>query len=104
MRACAASSIFAFLLAQAAIHRGVVSVFTELVSYAQSGNKLQRRKVNKTWSGKTFFDLFVHLKKERDAILVAVADAGGTMRVNPPDYAFRGDEEVVLIATGDVEI
>jgi len=92
----------AFLLAQSAITRGVMSVFSELLT-REHGNRFSRCSVTSAWKGKAFLDLLVHLKKEHNALLVGVAEEDRIV-VNPTEYVFRGDEDVVLIAAGDVRL
>jgi voltage-gated potassium channel len=93
----------AFLLAQAALNPGVMSVFTELLSY-NLGNRFHRCKVGAKWKGKRFFDLLVHLKEKHDAILIAVEKSGGKVLLNPKDYEFDGSEDLVMIASREVRI
>jgi voltage-gated potassium channel len=92
----------AFLLAQSAITRGVMSVFSELMTH-EHGNRFSRCPVTSKWKGKSFLDLLVHLKQDHDALLVAVQD-GGTTVVNPKDYVFKGSEDIVCIAGKDVKL
>ncbi|MBS2013155.1 MAG: ion transporter [Deltaproteobacteria bacterium] len=92
----------AFLLAQSAITRGVMSVFSELLT-REHGNRFSRCSVTKRWKGKSFVELLVHMKKEHNALLVGVAE-GEKILINPSDYAFKGDEDVVIIAAGDVHL
>lgn len=92
----------AFLLAQSAITRGVMSVFSELLT-REHGNRFARCSVTKTWKGKTFMDLLVYMKKDHNALLVGVAE-GEKIVINPSEYVFKGDEDVVLIAAGDVRL
>ncbi|MBX3189582.1 MAG: ion transporter [Labilithrix sp.] len=92
----------AFLLAQSAITRGVMSVFSSLLT-REHGNRFSRCSVTHKWKGKSFLDLMVHMKKEHNALLVGVAEEERIM-VNPTEYVFQGDEDVVLIAAGDVKL
>jgi voltage-gated potassium channel len=92
----------AFLLAQSAITRGVMSVFSELMTH-QHGNRFSRCSVSAKWKGKSFFDLLVHLKKEHDALLVAVQSGDKTV-VNPRDYVFLGGEDIVCIASTEISL
>ena len=92
----------AFLLAQSAITRGVMSVFSELMTH-EHGNRFSRCSVSAKWKGKTFFDLLVHLKKEHDALLVAVQSDGRTV-VNPSDFVFEGGEDIVCIASQEIRL
>jgi voltage-gated potassium channel len=92
----------AFLLAQSAITRGVMSVFSELMTH-QHGNRFSRCTVSNKWKGKTFFDMLVHLKKEHDALLVAVQSDDKTV-VNPRDFVFEGGEDIVCIASTEIKL
>jgi voltage-gated potassium channel len=87
----------AYLLAQAAITRGVMRVFTELLSY-QHDNKFRKCTVSAAWDGKTFEDLLIHLKKEHDALLIGVSDEHGGVRINPTGHALTKGEVLVVIA------
>jgi len=93
----------AFLLAQAALNRGLMVVFKELLTQ-EHGNQFYRLPVTEEWSGKTFIELFVHLKETKNAILVAVQDAEGQHYVNPQDYTFQAGDNLVVIARQNVEL
>jgi voltage-gated potassium channel len=90
----------AFLLAQSTITRGVMKVFSELLTH-QHGNRFSRCIVPEKWRGKTFLDLMTHIKETHDALLVAVTSGEQTI-VNPKDYVFAGGEDVVLISHSTV--
>jgi voltage-gated potassium channel len=92
----------AFLLAQAAINRGLMEVFTELLTY-ERGNQFYKLPLPRNWTGKTFLDLYVQLKQSKNAILVAVQD-DENYRVNPKSYTFHGGEDVVIIAREEIEL
>lgn len=92
----------AFLLAQSAITKGVMKVFSELLTH-EHGNRFSRCHVPKKWQGKSFVELMTHFKAHHDALLVAVQRGDDTV-VNPKDYVFRGGEDVVLIAAGEVRL
>lgn len=87
----------AYMLAQAAMNRGLMGVFSELLTY-QRGNEFYRSPVPSNWFGKSFNDLFAEVKKTHNAILVAVHVASGDMVVNPADHTFSEGDEVVMIA------
>jgi voltage-gated potassium channel len=93
----------AFLLAQAALNPGVMSVFTELLTYG-IGNRFYRCKISSKWQNKSFFELFVHLKEKHDAILIAVETEEGKVLVNPTRYVFVGTERLVVIASKELEV
>ena len=92
----------AFLLAQSAVTRGVMSVFAELLTH-ERGNRFTRCSLPKKWKDKTFLELLVHVKRQHDALLVAVVD-GEHLVINPKEFTFRGGEDVVLIAEREVEL
>ena len=92
----------AFLLAQSAITRGVMSVFSELLT-REHGNRFSRCSLTSEWKGKSFLELMVHMKEEHNALLVGVED-GEKIVVNPTSYVFTGSEDVVLIAARDVKL
>lgn len=92
----------AFLLAQSAITRGVMTVFSELLTQ-ENGNRFVRCPVPSGFKGKSFVDLMVHAKKEHDALLVAV-NQGKDVVLNPTSYVFQGGEDVVLIAAKPVRL
>lgn len=92
----------AFLLAAAALNRGVMNVFNELLSY-EYGNKFCRTPVRKEWIGKSFLDLFVSMKKEKNVVLVAVMDKNGKTNINPSDVTLQEGDVLVAIASHDFE-
>lgn len=91
-----------FMLAQAALNRGLMSVFSELLTH-ERGNQFYRLPVSFPWVGKTFMELFVHLKQTHNVILVAVCEAGGSFQVNPGDYTFKDGDSVIVIARQEVK-
>ncbi|MBC8868851.1 MAG: ion transporter [Planctomycetes bacterium] len=93
----------AYLLAQAAMNRGLMDVFTELLTY-QKGNEFYRVKLPDRWVGTSYMDTFVELKRSYNAILVSVHTADGQMFVNPPDYEFCDGDEIVVIAEEEISL
>lgn len=87
----------AFLLAQAAMNRGLMDVLSELLTY-QRGSQFYRLPIPGSWQGRDFFDLFVDLKRTANAIVVAVRTAAGEFHVNPTDYQFQTGDDIVVIA------
>jgi voltage-gated potassium channel len=87
----------AYLLAQAATNRGLMSVFTELMTY-ERGNEFYRITVPSSCVGKSFGECLATLKDEHDVILVAVHPQGGSMQINPKEHRFEADDDVVVIA------
>jgi voltage-gated potassium channel len=92
----------AFLLAQSAITRGVMSVFSELLT-REHGNRFSRCSLTHAWKGRSFLELMIHMKEEHNALLVGVEE-GEKIVVNPTSYVFKGTEDVVLIAARDVKL
>ncbi|WP_413160814.1 ion transporter [Capilliphycus salinus ALCB114379] len=92
----------AFLLAQVALNHGLMEVFGELLSY-QGGNHFYRVPLKSEWVGRTFLDLFIHLKQVHNAILIAVDQPDGGYCVNPNDYTFQQDDQIILIAQHDIQ-
>ncbi len=86
-----------FLLAQAALNRGLMGVFNELLTHTR-GNQFYRQEVNGELAGKSFLDVFVKLKQEHDAILIAVQDGDGKFHINPHNYVLSAGEHIVVIA------
>jgi voltage-gated potassium channel len=93
----------AYLLAQATLNCGVTAVFSELLTH-QRGNSFYRIAVPAAWMGRTFIELLVHLKEKHDALLVAVRGASGEVVVNPRSHTFQGGDEIVVIATHELEV
>lgn len=91
----------AYMLAQAAMNRGLMGVLGELLTY-QRGNEFYRCPIPASWQGKTFNQMLTELKASNDSILVAVQPADGTMIVNPKEHTFADGDEVVVIGTGPV--
>jgi voltage-gated potassium channel len=93
----------AYMLAQAAMNRGLMGVFSELLTY-QRGNEFYRSKLPAEWFGKTFNELFSQLKQSHNAILVAVHTASGAMVVNPADHTFSEGDDIVAIAEHEITL
>lgn len=91
----------AFLLAQAALTKGVMGLFEELLTL-EYGNKFTTVDVPPHWVGKTFDALLVALKREHEALLVGVRSADGRVSLNPKDHTFAKGEALVLLASRDV--
>jgi voltage-gated potassium channel len=93
----------AYMLAQAAMNRGLMGVFSELLTY-QRGNEFYRSTLPAEWFGKTFNELFVQLKQSHNAILVAVHVASGEMVVNPANHTFSEGDDIVVIAEHEIKL
>lgn len=87
----------AYLLAQAALNRGLMSIFSELLTH-ERGNQFYCLRVSSSWVGGSYTDCFIHLKREHAAILVAVHTAEGKNLVNPADHTFAAGDELIVIA------
>ena len=74
-----------------------MGVFSELLTH-QRGNQFYRVQLPDKWVGEAFDNLLIYLKKEHNALLVAVHGATGDVMVNPASYEFKAGDEVVVIA------
>jgi voltage-gated potassium channel len=93
----------AYLLAQAAMSRGLLGVYGELLTY-RHGNEMYRAAIPDAWHGRSFHDMLRTLKEEHDAILIAVVMKTGELLVNPREHTFSADEEVIAITRGELNI
>lgn len=84
------------MLAQAAMKRGLISVFSELLTY-ERGNEFYRVEIPETWVGKSFDQKLSEVRATESLILVAVQSSGGEPVINPENYIFRLKDEVVVI-------
>jgi len=89
------------LIATAVRDRGLVSLFTELLS-VQVGNHVFKVSLPEDWADATFADACARAKKSCDALLVAVerpSDDGPKMLVNPAsDLALSVGDQLVVLA------
>lgn len=86
----------AHMLAQAAMKRGLISVFSELLTY-ERGNEFYRVEIPASWVGSSFDEKLSDIRKSQSLILVAVHSPGGEPVVNPENYTFEPNDEVVVI-------
>ena len=93
----------AILLAQAALNRGITGFVTELLTVA-SGNRFCKLPLPAGWAGRSFDELLPELKRDHEAILVAVEDGQGGAHVNPAHYTFQDGDKIVVIATKPPEL
>jgi voltage-gated potassium channel len=93
----------AFLLAQAALNRGTLNVFSELLSY-EYGHKFCRIPVPERYVGKAFVDAFVDMKQKKNVTLVAVMDHEGKSHINPNERVLTKGDSLVAIAAHDFEV
>jgi voltage-gated potassium channel len=92
-----------FMLAQAALNPGLMGVFNELLT-GEKGNQFYRLPIGSAWVGKTFLELFAHLKQTHNAILIAVSEPTGVFQINPTDYRFKSEDYVIVIAEQKVQL
>lgn len=93
----------AYMLAQSAMNRGLMDVIGELLTY-QRGNEFYRYALPEKWVGLSFAELLMALKEQHNAILVAVHPDGGKMSVNPKSHLFEKGDEIVIIASSEVDL
>ncbi len=87
------------LLVQAALDHGITQIVTELVSN-RYGNELYKVKPTPEIVGMKFVDVLDYLKKEHNAIVVAIeVKDDNKMIANPPvEYIIQSDDFLILIA------
>lgn len=93
----------AFMLAQATMHRGMMSMLNELMTN-QHGQTFQRTVVPSDWQGESYMDKMIALKRERNATLIGVRDSNGEFVVNPTDHSFQEGDEIVVICKGPFKL
>lgn len=89
-----------FLLAQSALNHGLMSVFSELLTY-EKGNHFYRISLEPGWVGKSFLELFLDLKQNHNTILIAVYKANDQFVINPQNYQFQPGDNLIVIADRD---
>jgi voltage-gated potassium channel len=92
-----------YILAQAALNPGLMSVFNELLT-GEQGNQFYRLPISSAWDDKTFLELFAYLKQTHNAILIAVSDSTGIFLINPQDYRFKNQDFVIVIAEQNIQL
>lgn len=93
-----------FLLAHAALNRGLIGIFAELLTH-ERGSQFYSVRVPDSWIGKDVMDLFVHLKRDHNSILVAIHEPEtDRFNVNPDHYEFTGGENAVVISSDSIEL
>ena len=93
----------AYVIAQAGMHRGLISVLGELLTY-RHGNEFYRSAIPESWFGRTFNEMLLELKETHNAILVAVHREGQEVIVNPEKHVFSKGDEVVAICQGQIDL
>lgn len=91
----------AYLLAQSAMNRGLMGVVGELLTY-QHGQEFYRQAILPSWEGQSFSELLLLLKREHNAILVAVHTSEGEQKINPQEHIFRQGDEIVIICDREI--
>lgn len=86
----------AYMMAQAALNRGMMDVFNELLTH-QHGNQFYRVPVPEALVGRDFDEVLTELRQDQNALLIAVGK-GHEMVVNPVGHVLADDEEIVVIA------
>ena len=89
----------AHMLAQASLNRGLINVLSELLTN-QRGNDFHRLPIPDSWIGESFDKMLKEVRRESSVILVAVHSVNEEPNVNPKNYTFRTDDQVVLISNG----
>jgi len=93
-----------FLLAHAALNRGLIGIFSELLTH-ERGSQFYSVEIPEAWTGRDVMDLFVHLKRQHNALLVAVHEPESDKHnVNPDHYEFQGGEHAIVISSQPVQI
>ncbi len=86
----------AYMMAQAALNRGLMDVFKELLTH-QHGNQFYRLAVPEVFYGRSFDDVLADMRQTHHALLIAVGK-GREMRVNPSNYTLGPGDEIVVIS------
>ena len=85
------------LLVRAALDHGVTRVVSELLS--THGHELYLTPVPSTVSSKPFLEALQHLKRDHNALIVAVHRPDGSVQTNPDStYQLQADDQLYLIA------
>ena len=85
------------LLVGAALNPGISQLFSELVT-RHRGNQIYKVPLPAALAGKTFLEALLAIRKEHQAILLAV-QSGTAFHANPPDdHVLREGDEVLVMA------
>ncbi len=93
----------AYVIAQAGMHRGLISVLGELLTY-RHGNEFFRTPIPEAWVGRTFNEMLAEVKQTHNAILVAVHSGDDQVTVNPDHHVFAHGDEIVAICHQRVDL
>jgi hypothetical protein len=74
-----------------------------LLTYSR-GNQFYRISIPAAWFNRSFWELFVTMKRDHNAILVAVCDPLGNFFVNPQDYTIGAGDCAIAIAHQEFEL
>lgn len=87
------------LMVQAALDHGVTRFITEIVSN-RFGSEIYKIKLPQDLVGKRFIDVLTLLKKEYNAIALAIEPLGSIKFItNPPmDYLMQAEDQMVVVA------
>ncbi|MEE8423782.1 MAG: ion channel [Thermodesulfobacteriota bacterium] len=87
------------LLVQASLDHGITHIITELVSN-QFGSVLYKIKPPQNLVGQPFIEVLTFLKKEHNAIALAVESPGekGFMANPPKEYTIQPEDQIVIVA------
>jgi voltage-gated potassium channel len=93
----------AYVIAQAGMHRGLINVLGELLTY-RHGNEFFRTPIPDAWVGRTFNEMLAEVKQTHNAILVAVHSGDKAVTVNPDHHVFASGDEIVAICHHRVDL
>ncbi len=92
-----------FLLAQAALNKWLISVFSELLTY-ERGNQFYRITITSEWVRKNFLELFIHIKPTHNAILIAASQPKSKFKINPNYDIFQEQDDLIIIADREIKL
>lgn len=92
-----------YMLAQAALNRGLMDLITELLTY-EHGNGFYRLPIPESWQGRSYREAFGELKRSHNVILVGVHPQGQKMQLNPAEYTFAEGDEILVISDRAVKL
>ena len=92
-----------YILAQAALNRGLMDLITELLTY-EHGNGFYRATLPDKWLGRSYADVYTELKRTQNAILVGVQPEGKKVQINPADHTFGAGDQLVMISDRTVKL
>lgn len=95
------SQLNSSLLARTALNHGISNVITELVRTGY-GNQLYKVPLPASMVGRSFMDIFVQIKEEHQAIVLAIqTEIEGEVKANPAsDYRLEASNYLIIVAEG----